>query len=228
MPNTKSKILYHGSTKIIERPVFGGGKLYNDYGAGFYCTESVELAKEWACANGKDGFANQYELPMDNLKVMNLNQKPYHILNWLAVLLQNRKFAIAEGLPQRAKAYILEHFLPDYADYDVIVGYRADDSYFAYAGDFINNTLSLSDLKRAMSLGKLGEQIVLKSREAFDLLRFVDAISAESAKYHSLFVERDTSAREKYREMAKQPSAETETYVLDVIRNNWTNDEPGI
>ena len=37
-------IIYHGSEKIIEKPVFGKGNLRNDYGKGFYCTESEELA----------------------------------------------------------------------------------------------------------------------------------------------------------------------------------------
>ena len=41
------KKLYHGSSRIIEKPVFGYGKPYNDYGLGFYCTESLEMAKEW-------------------------------------------------------------------------------------------------------------------------------------------------------------------------------------
>lgn len=53
-------ILYHGSEKIIETPVYGKGNLRNDYGRGFYCTESEELAKEWACSNHRDGFANVY------------------------------------------------------------------------------------------------------------------------------------------------------------------------
>ena len=37
-------ILYHGSPDIIQVPVFGKGKSYNDYGNGFYCTEHLELA----------------------------------------------------------------------------------------------------------------------------------------------------------------------------------------
>ena len=39
--------LYHGSVNIIEKPLFGYGKPYNDYGLGFYCTDSLEMAKEW-------------------------------------------------------------------------------------------------------------------------------------------------------------------------------------
>ena len=41
-------VLYHGSEQIIEEPTFGKGKQNNDFGLGFYCTESEELAKEWA------------------------------------------------------------------------------------------------------------------------------------------------------------------------------------
>ena len=118
-------ILYHGSDHIIEKPVFGEGKSYNDYGRGFYCTEHVELAKEWACATGGDGYANRYQLEMGGLSVLNLNTPEYNILNWLAILLENRKFNVAEGLPQRAKAYILENFKVDYKKYDLIIGYRA-------------------------------------------------------------------------------------------------------
>ena len=31
-------------------------------------------------------------------------------------------------------------------NYDVIIGYRADDSYFAFAQDFLNNAISLNTL----------------------------------------------------------------------------------
>ena len=49
--------IYHGSDHIISKPEFGKGKFWNDYGRGFYCTESIELAKEWACSEaGKDGY----------------------------------------------------------------------------------------------------------------------------------------------------------------------------
>ena len=138
--------IYHGSDHIIEQPQFGEGKPYNDYGRGFYCTEHAELAKEWACAADSDGYANHYQLDYSGLSVLNLNAPEYNILNWLAILLENRKFNVADGLPQRAKTYLQENFKVDYKKYDVIIGYRADDSYFSYAGDFVNGTLSLADL----------------------------------------------------------------------------------
>ena len=217
------KHLFHGSVSVLEHPVFGEGKVYNDYGLGFYCTEHIELAKEWACASNTDGYANHYQLAMDGLSVLNLNTNDYNILNWLAILLENRKFVVAEGLPQRAKDYLLKNFMVDYKSYDVIVGYRADDSYFSYANDFVNNTLSLNDLGEAMRLGKLGEQVVLKTQKAFDALTFIEAIEANKGEYYAKYKSRDEEARDKYRQIANQPLAEKETYVIDIIRNNWKN-----
>ena len=36
---------------------------------------------------------------------------------------------------------------------------------------------------------------------------------------------RDEEARLKYRELAAQPAVEDEVYVIDIIRNNWRNDQ---
>lgn len=215
--------IYHGTDHVVERPALGEGKIYNDYGRGFYCTEHVELAKEWACSSDTDGYANHYRLDLTGLSILNLNRPEYSILNWLTILLENRKFNVAEGLPQRAKAYLLKNFKVDYKQYDVIVGYRANDSYFSYAGDFVNGTLSLSDLSEAMRLGKLGEQVVLKSKKAFEALTFVEAIQAPRQEYFAKYKSRDEEARAKYRQIASKPVAEDETYVIDIIRNNWKN-----
>ena len=215
--------IYHGSVNIVKQPLFGEGKIYNDYGRGFYCTQHVELAKEWACSADSDGYANHYQIDITGLSVLNLNTPEYNILNWLAILLENRKFNVAEGMPQRAKTYLMEHFKVDYKKYDIIIGYRANDSYFSYAGDFVNGTLSLSDLSEAMCLGRLGEQVVLKSKKAFDALTFVEAIKASRQEYFAKYKSRDDKARAKYRQIASKPMAEDETYVIDIIRNNWSN-----
>ena len=82
----KNITIYHGSEKIIENPTFGGGRKNNDFGIGFYCTESKELAKEWAVSSLRDGFANRYILDTEYLNILNLNSPDYTILNWIAVL----------------------------------------------------------------------------------------------------------------------------------------------
>lgn len=215
--------IYHGSPNIVT-PVWGEGKSYNDYGKGFYCTENLELSKEWACSHDSDGYANQYTLNLEGLSILNLNEREFNILNWLAILLDNRKFTIAEGLPKEAKNYILSNFLPEYKSFDIIKGYRADDSYFSYANDFVNNSLSLSDLNEAMKLGELGQQIVLKSKKAFDAITLVDTIKADRNEYFARYCTRDSKARARYKEIATHGFSSNEVYVIDLIRGNVKNE----
>ena len=94
-------VLYHGSSEIVGQPIFGQGKTYNDYGQGFYCTEHIELAKEWACTEGVDGYVNKYELNMDNLRVLNLSSGEYSILHWLALLVTYRKMRLSTPVMNR-------------------------------------------------------------------------------------------------------------------------------
>lgn len=162
------RILYHGSPDIIQTPVLGKGKPYNDYGQGFYCTEHPELAKEWACTENIDGYANKYEMDTDGLAILNLSADEYTILHWLALLMKYRRFRISTPVMKRGADWLREHFLIDLTSYDVVVGYRADDSYFSFARSFVNNEISLAQLSYAMRLGRLGEQFVLKSPAAFE------------------------------------------------------------
>ena len=217
--------IYHGSSKIIERPDFGTGNPHNDYGLGFYCTESMELAKEWASSTETDGFANQYQLNLTGLSTLSLTSGDYHTLNWLSVLLENRRFRIDGAIAQQAKAYISENFSVDYKQYDIIRGYRADDSYFSFANAFLNNTISVTQLEKAMVLGKLGEQIVLISQKAFASIEFVNAIPAPNEIYLPKKLARDTAARKDFQQEKARGSILTEKYILDIMREGWKNDD---
>ena len=72
--------IYHGSEQIVEVPTFGKGRKNNDFGLGFYCTESLDLAKEWAVSSLRNGFANRYSLDTEYLKILNLNSPDFTIL----------------------------------------------------------------------------------------------------------------------------------------------------
>lgn len=99
-------ILYHGSPEIIQIPVFGKGKSYNDYGKGFYCTKHLELAKEWACTENTDGYANKYELDTSGLSILDLSSDEYTILHWLALLMEYRKFRISTPVMKRGADWL--------------------------------------------------------------------------------------------------------------------------
>ena len=223
----KDLVIYHGSQQIVEIPKFGVGKTYNDYGQGFYCTESIELAKEWACPIKNDGYSNKYVLHLDGLNVMHLTNGQFNILNWLAILLKNRKFDITSPVGSSAREFILERFLPDTENVDVMIGYRADDSYFSFAEDFVNNVISLRDLERAMQLGTLGEQIVLLSERSFERIEFVEQEIADYREYYYKRADRDKSAREEYASQKKNlQQLINDVFVLDIIREDMKNDDP--
>ena len=223
----KDLVVYHGSQQIVEAPKFGVGKTYNDYGQGFYCTENIELAKEWACPVKNDGYSNKYILHVDGLNVMHLTNGQFNILNWLAILLKNRKFDITSPVGNSAREFILERFLPDTENVDVMIGYRADDSYFSFAEDFVNNVISLRDLERAMQLGTLGEQIALLSERSFERIEFVEQEVADYREYYYKRTDRDKKAREEYASQKKNlEQLINDVFVLDIIREDMKNDDP--
>lgn len=218
--------LYHGSERIIESPAYGLGKEHNDFGLGFYCTQSNDLAKEWAVSSTRNGFSNRYTLNTEFLNVLNLNSPDYTILNWIATLFEHRVFSIKTPVARRAKRYLVDNFGINVNAYDIITGYRADDSYFDYAESFVNNAISVEQLAQAMRLGKLGEQIVLKSKLAFARIKYEGFETAQSAQYYVLRKARADEANRHYFELLE---AENDgLYIQDIMRGGIQNDDPRI
>ena len=218
--------IYHGSEKIVEKPILGRGRKNNDFGLGFYCTTSKELAKEWAVSNLYDGISNCYTLDTEYLNILNLNSSDYSILNWIAVLVEHRVFSIKNPVARRAKRYLLDNFSINVNDFDLIIGYRADDSYFDYAESFLNNAISVEQLARAMKLGKLGEQIVIKSKFAFSKLKYEGYDIANKDRYYVFRKDRNDKANKLYMEILEEES--DGLYIQDIIRGGIKNDDPRI
>lgn len=219
------KKLYHGSSDIIEKPVFGFGKPYNDYGLGFYCTDSLEMAKEWSVGKDRDGYANFYEIDCNDLRILDLNSQEYCILHWITILMQNREFDVPSGLALESKDYLLANFAVDYENYDVIIGYRADDSYFSFAQDFINGTISYRQLNNAMHLGRLGQQFVLKSENAFDQILFVGSEAVESDEWYARKMLRDKTARREYYSIERGRRQRDDLYIIQIMDEEMMPDD---
>lgn len=221
--------LLHGTDHIIEVPDINKGNPKNDYGIGFYCTRLPEMAKEWACKQNKNGFINRYELDLTDLKILNLSDGSHTVLNWIAILLKHRTLSLDSEIAIDAKNYIIEHYSIDTSKYDVIVGYRADDSYFRYAESFVENGLSLRSLNKALRLGKLGEQTVLVSKKAYEQLSFISAEPVDKTIYYPKFIDRDSKAREAYKnDIKKSNSYRNDIFVMDILREEMQNDDPRI
>ncbi len=222
-------ILLHGTDHIIEEPDINIGNEHNDYGKGFYCTKAEEMAKEWACKQNTDGFVNSYELNTDGLKILDLTDGQHTVLNWIAILLKYRTFKLSSEIAIDARDYIIEHYSVNISDYDVVIGYRADDSYFQYAESFVSNGLPLRSLNKALRLGKLGEQTVLVSQKAFDQIKFIDAAPVSKEEYYPKFIDRDSSARKAFKqEIKKSKVYRDDIFVLDILREEMQNNDPRI
>lgn len=157
--------VYHGSDHIIQLPQYLGGRNDNDYGNGFYTTEYEDRARSWATLNGRPEKAvvNVYELDMKKLNVLDLNE--HGVLAWIAEVIANR------GTNQEAAEIIgnrlVELYRIDAREYDVIKGYRADDSYTQVIEAFLLNQINVAEVKRLFYKGSLGNQIFLQSERAF-------------------------------------------------------------
>ena len=197
------RLLYHGSNHIIESPVYGGGSSGNDYGQGFYCTENTDLAKEWACLSRNGGFIHTYNFDEEGLQITNLSSAEFNVLNWMAILLKNREIRLSSAIEESGKDYIIEHYMPDINGSDIIIGYRADDSFFSFSRAFLRNTISYQQLQQVLKLGDLGLQYVLVSERAFERIHFLNAEAVDGEVYYPKRAQRDLKARDDYRALVR-------------------------
>ena len=137
----------------------------------------------------------------------------------MAILLKFRTFDLSNEISVQASEYLLKNFYIDVNDYDIVIGYRADDSYFSFARDFVNNTISVRQLSRAMELGNLGKQVVIISNKAYDMLHFKGFETANKLEYFAKRKVRDEKAREEYLNNTRKSGQLTnDIFVIDIIR----------
>lgn len=205
--------LYHGSKDIIKCPEYGKGNRFNDYGIGFYCTPHIDLAKEWSVNRDHDGYANKYKLDLNDLKVLDLQKMD--ILYWVTILLENRDLHEIDTFLPGGYEYLTKHYHIDLNNYDVIVGYRADDSYFSYMRRFMSSALSIEQLSEVLKYGDLGLQYVLVSEKAFSKLKFLGVSHVPRNIYLPKKNKRDTKARMDFRTLKVNPNG---TFLLNLLQ----------
>lgn len=195
-------ILYHGTPDKIVVPTYGRGEEKHDYGKGFYLTESIDLAKEWAVCrpNEKNGWVHKYELETDGLKILDFQEKG--VLAWLAELMKHREAADSKRYRMLAKKFI-EKYGIDTNGYDVIRGWRANASYFYIAKEFVRDNIDMDILEELLSLGGLGIQYCIVSELAYSRLNEMpdDLLVVPYAEFNEKYNQRDITARQKMREL---------------------------
>lgn len=205
--------LYHGSKFEIKEVKYQGSSFDNDYGPAFYLTKDEESAHEWACRNNSIGFVNEYEFNIDGLKVLDLRKES--ILSWLAILMHFRK---VEQHFLNSFAFRLEFLEKNYFinvnNYDVVIGYRADDAYFRFPLDFIRGNLTLNQLEESFQLGKMGIQYALISQKAISHLKYIASYKSNE-KYINQYFNKVNTATRRFDLLSKDIDG---TRIMDIMK----------
>lgn len=215
------RIIYHGSEFIIKKPEYLKGNVHNDYGLGFYCCSIKSLAKEWAAKRSGHGYVNKYQIRDDRLKILDLTKPPFNnVLYWVTLLVHNRDLStdLKDNCPRELK-YLEDNYLIDISNYDIVIGFRADDSYFRFPESFIRSEITLESLNNIFEAGELGKQYVLISERAFKLIQFIDyeEVFEKSRKdYYS----RKNGADKVFRDLLNADRYSKGTRLRDLVINN--------
>lgn len=190
--------LYHGQKWPDVRPTFGLGEDKHDYGKGFYTTRDIGLACEWAqmFENINKQYVYAYNLDVSRLNILNLDK--LDDLNWIAELLQHRWPKSSKRLEYRRQE-IIKRYKINTSGYDLIVGWRADQSYFRIATAFLNDKISIQQLRMLLKTGNLGIQYTIKQKKAFDQIQCIgrkELNAVEVNKYKYMYNDRDNKARD--------------------------------
>ncbi|MCF2679606.1 DUF3990 domain-containing protein [Faecalicatena contorta] len=195
-------ILYHGTPNKEVTPTYGRGDNKHDYGRGFYLTESIELAKEWAVCrpNDTNGWVHKYELDCDDLKILDFQEKD--VLAWLAELMKHRDAADSKRYRMLAAKFI-EKYGIDTSEYDVIKGWRANASYFYIAKEFVRDNIDIEILEELLFLGGLGIQYCIKSELAYSRLFEIkdEMMVVDYSEFNAKYNQRDIVARKSMRDL---------------------------
>lgn len=218
--------LYHGSKINNLVPVEKGSGPFNDYGPGFYLTRDKDAAGSWGCKHDELGFIYKYFISnrdLSNLKILDLtNKENYSVLNWIAILVHFKKMDQGFAIENKEALDWLQHYYIDISKYDVVIGFRADDSYFDFPKAFISNNLALEDLEYVYKLGQLGIQYFFNSKRAINLLKKIEVVKCDN-KYLGTHVRIVNQATMQYRELIHKPKLSNKTYIFDIIRKENGN-----
>ena len=204
--NLADLVLFHGSAAESVTPVFGLGNDHHDYGRGFYLTDDLALAKEWAVCRPEEssGWVHAFRLRDQGLSVLDFQEQG--VLAWMAELMKHREAGRSKRFRMLSEKFIAKYGV-DSTGYDVIRGWRANASYFYIVTEFVHDEIDIDILEELLMLGGLGMQYCLKTERAFASVESVGGypISVDYAEFNAKYSERDRMARDKMDELIAGP-----------------------
>ncbi|MCQ2109425.1 MAG: DUF3990 domain-containing protein [Fibrobacter sp.] len=156
-------ILFHGSDKIVEKPMANYGRNKVDFGQGFYLTSLREQAAKWAkiiaFKNGVGkAYVSEYNLDDSRLSSLGSRYKKFiaYDIEWLDYVIDCRNGGNLQN------------------QYDVIEGGVANDNVIDTVENYENGIITAEQALGQLQYKKVNHQICIRSQDVLDkLLQFV-------------------------------------------------------
>lgn len=156
-------ILFHGSDKIVEKPMANYGRNKVDFGQGFYLTSLREQAAKWAkiiaFKNGVGkAYVSEYNLDDSRLSSLGSRYKKFiaYDMEWLDYVIDCRNGGNLQN------------------QYDVIEGGVANDNVIDTVENYENGIITAEQALGQLQYKKMNHQICIRSQDVLDkLLQFV-------------------------------------------------------
>lgn len=187
-------------------PLWGLGDDHHDYGKGFYLSDDIDLAREWAVCrpDQHNGWVHAFRITDPGLTVLDFQN--YGVLAWMAELMKHREAGRSKRFNMLSQKFIAKYGI-DSSGYDIIRGWRANASYFYIVTEFVHDEIDIDVLEDLLMLGGLGIQYCLKSKRAFESVAKVDGypLPVDFVSYNAKYNERDRLARDRMDELIAGP-----------------------
>lgn len=154
-------ILYHGSNMIVERPKLIQQNRFLDFGYGFYTTtnynQAESFAKKVVVRRGGKSIVNVYQFDEDLSVGLSVKKFPLPNEEWLDFVTEHRNGTY------------------DKEQYDIIIGPVANDDVYRTLQVYQAGLLTKEQALEALKVKKLFNQYVFATKEALELLKFIEA-----------------------------------------------------
>lgn len=155
--SSKTFLLYHGSDGGLKCEIsctMNVGAC--DFGSGFYTGDNLNQAEN-RVSNKKDAYLYTYKFDVKDHSLYEFND----IVLWALYVGYNRRYI--DTVP---KKYLMK--FKEINNYDIIVGYIADDKISYVFRDFLSGDITDMCLAECLKLVKYGKQYVFKTQSAVD------------------------------------------------------------
>lgn len=204
-------LLFHGAKTRIEGKLrLDCSKRKNDFGAGFYCGESLEQSAMFVAT-----------FPTSSLYMLKFNRtdlrgKEFGVnRDWMLMIAYFR-----EHLGEYANSEIIRTLVEEIQGVDYIVAPIADNRMFEIIDQFIDGEITDVQCQHCLSATNLGNQYVFISEKALNQIEILERCYLATAEKESFLVSRQESYemnRDKVK-VARKQYRDQGDYIEDILK----------